>query len=138
MVNLLQFAIKCVHPSPEAMPTTTNQVAAMINTIKEERDLQFLKHDTVWIEIIKHYEETCRTGKFYLSAHIQVLMHLLKSNVWQYEIFNQLLHRQKLWTIKKATAHQIESVTVFTRSRPHRSANFTRCDKSFLWNFFYG
>ncbi|XP_015573618.2 probable inactive receptor kinase At2g26730 [Ricinus communis] len=37
MVNLLQVAIKCVHRSPENRPAM-NQVAVMINTIKEEED----------------------------------------------------------------------------------------------------
>ncbi|BAT84662.1 hypothetical protein VIGAN_04209300 [Vigna angularis var. angularis] len=35
MVNLLQVAIRCVNPSPQVRPTM-NQVALMINTIKEE------------------------------------------------------------------------------------------------------
>lgn len=37
MVNLLQVAIKCVNRSPDARPTIS-QVAAMINTIKEEEE----------------------------------------------------------------------------------------------------
>lgn len=37
MVNLLQVAIKCVNYSPEARPSM-KQVAAMINTIKEDED----------------------------------------------------------------------------------------------------
>lgn len=37
MVNLLRVAIKCVHHSPEARPTM-NQVALMINTIKDEEE----------------------------------------------------------------------------------------------------
>lgn len=35
MVNLLQIAIKCVNDSPESRPSM-NQVALMINTLKEE------------------------------------------------------------------------------------------------------
>ena len=37
MVNLLQVAIRCVNRSPEARPSM-NQVALMINTIKEEEE----------------------------------------------------------------------------------------------------
>ncbi|KAJ4833211.1 hypothetical protein Tsubulata_049902 [Turnera subulata] len=37
MVNLLQVAIKCVNPDPEARPTIS-QVARMIKTIKEEEE----------------------------------------------------------------------------------------------------
>ncbi|GKU96949.1 hypothetical protein SLEP1_g10130 [Rubroshorea leprosula] len=37
MVNLLQVGIKCVNPSPEVRPSI-NQVATMINSIKEEED----------------------------------------------------------------------------------------------------
>ncbi|KAI9120331.1 hypothetical protein K1719_007364 [Acacia pycnantha] len=37
MVNLLQVAIKCINHSPEARPTM-NQVAHMINAIKEEEE----------------------------------------------------------------------------------------------------
>ncbi|KAF5739635.1 putative serine-threonine protein kinase plant-type [Tripterygium wilfordii] len=37
MVNLLQVAVKCVNPSPEARPNAS-QVATMINTIKEEEE----------------------------------------------------------------------------------------------------
>ncbi|KAK4277694.1 hypothetical protein QN277_015651 [Acacia crassicarpa] len=37
LVNLLQVAIKCVHCSPEARPSM-NQVALMINTIREEEE----------------------------------------------------------------------------------------------------
>lgn len=37
MVNLLQVALKCVNQSPEARPSM-NQVAVMINTMKEEED----------------------------------------------------------------------------------------------------
>ncbi|KAF3444685.1 hypothetical protein FNV43_RR14378 [Rhamnella rubrinervis] len=37
MVNLLQVALKCVNQSPEARPSM-NQVAAMLNTIKEEEE----------------------------------------------------------------------------------------------------
>lgn len=37
MVNLLQVAIRCVNPSPQVRPTM-NQVALIINTIKEEDD----------------------------------------------------------------------------------------------------
>ncbi|KAF9606956.1 hypothetical protein IFM89_030254 [Coptis chinensis] len=37
MVNLLQVALKCINPSPEARPSM-NQVALIINTIKEEEE----------------------------------------------------------------------------------------------------
>ncbi|KAJ9135283.1 hypothetical protein P3X46_032486 [Hevea brasiliensis] len=37
MVNLLQIAIKCVNNTPDARPTM-NQIALMINTIKEEEE----------------------------------------------------------------------------------------------------
>lgn len=37
MVNLLQVALKCINPSPEARPSI-NQVANMISTIKEEEE----------------------------------------------------------------------------------------------------
>ncbi|XP_027927615.1 probable inactive receptor kinase At2g26730 [Vigna unguiculata] len=37
MVNLLQVAIRCINPSPQARPTM-NQVALMVNTIKEEEE----------------------------------------------------------------------------------------------------
>ncbi|XP_077236663.1 putative inactive receptor kinase At2g26730 [Tasmannia lanceolata] len=37
MVNLLQVALKCINPSPEARPNI-NQVVTMINTIKEEEE----------------------------------------------------------------------------------------------------
>lgn len=37
MVNLLQVALKCINPSPEARPSM-GQVAEMINSIKEEEE----------------------------------------------------------------------------------------------------
>lgn len=37
MVNLLQVALKCINPSPEARPSM-NQVANMISTIREEEE----------------------------------------------------------------------------------------------------
>lgn len=37
LVSLLRVAIKCVHRSPEARPSM-NQVALMLNTIKEEEE----------------------------------------------------------------------------------------------------
>lgn len=37
MVNLLQVALKCINPSPRERPTM-NQVAGMINTLKEEEE----------------------------------------------------------------------------------------------------
>ncbi|KAF8390376.1 hypothetical protein HHK36_024902 [Tetracentron sinense] len=37
MVNMLQVALKCINPSPEARPSM-NQVALMVNTIKEEEE----------------------------------------------------------------------------------------------------
>ncbi|XP_057474026.1 probable inactive receptor kinase At2g26730 [Actinidia eriantha] len=37
MVNLLQVALKCVNPSPEARPSTS-QVATIMNSIKEEEE----------------------------------------------------------------------------------------------------
>ncbi|KAI8017417.1 putative inactive receptor kinase [Camellia lanceoleosa] len=37
MVNLLQVALKCINPSPDARPSI-NQVATMINIIKEEEE----------------------------------------------------------------------------------------------------
>lgn len=44
MVHLLQVAIKCVNPSPEARPTI-KRVVVMINTIKEEEERSLSSYD---------------------------------------------------------------------------------------------
>jgi hypothetical protein len=37
MLNLLQVALKCINPSPNERPSTS-QISAMINTIKEDEE----------------------------------------------------------------------------------------------------